>query len=318
MRELLLQNGLEISDRDFFKDAFTEAEVRELASVNGVEAIFARRSPSLKKLGLADKELSDDEIIKLIRGSETVEVAHRGLVDQFSFSPVQAREILQMRLQRLTGLERNKLLEEQKKLQGLIEEYRAILASQQRVLDLIVEDLRQIMERHGDVRRTEVVDEVVLAATTLSSQRTGAIVAIEREIGLRSYIETGITLDAELTYDLLVNVFHPATPLHDGAVIVQGNRVAAAACFLPLTVSPELSRALGSRHRAAIGLSEDTDAVAVVVSEETGAVSLVEDGQIRRGLDGPALRRALLSALGLGVSRGADGRTAPVPGGGTV
>ena len=150
-------------------------------------------------------------------------------------------------------------------------------------------------------QKTEVVDEVVLAATTLSSQRTGAIVALEREIGLRSYIETGITLDAELTYDLLVNVFHPATPLHDGAVIVQGNRVAAAACFLPLTVSPELSRTLGSRHRAAIGLSEDTDAVAVVVSEETGAVSLVEDGQIRRGLDGPALRRALLSALGLGV-----------------
>jgi len=148
-------------------------------------------------------------------------------------------------------------------------------------------------------QKEEVVDEVVLAATTLSSQRTGAIMVLEREIGLRSYIETGIALDAVLTYDLLVNVFHPATPLHDGAVIVQGNRVAAAACFLPLTVNPELSRTLGSRHRAAIGLSEDTDAVAVVVSEETGAISLVEDGQIRRGLDGPALRRALLVALGL-------------------
>lgn len=167
-------------------------------------------------------------------------------------------------------------------------------------------------------QKTEVVDEVVLAMTTLSSQRTGAIVVLEREIGLRSYIETGINLDAELTYDLLVNVFHPATPLHDGAVIVQSNRVAAAACFLPLTVNPELSRTLGSRHRAAIGLSEDTDAVAVVVSEETGAVSLVEDGKIRRGLDGPALRRALLAALGLGSARGADGRTAPVPGGGAA
>jgi diadenylate cyclase len=151
-------------------------------------------------------------------------------------------------------------------------------------------------------QKEEVVDEVVLAATTLSSQRTGAIIALEREIGLRSYIETGINLDAELTYDLLVNVFHPATPLHDGAVIVQSNRVAAAACFLPLTVNPELSRTLGSRHRAAIGLTEDTDAVAVVVSEETGAISLVEAGQIRRGLDGPALRRALLGALGLGAS----------------
>jgi uncharacterized protein (TIGR00159 family) len=160
-------------------------------------------------------------------------------------------------------------------------------------------------------QKTEVVDEVVLAATTLSSQRTGAIMALEREIGLRSYIETGINLDAELTYDLLVNVFHPATPLHDGAVIIQGNRVAAAACFLPLTVNPELSRTLGSRHRAAIGLSEDTDAVAVVVSEETGAVSVVEGGQIRRGLDGPALRRALLTALDLAGPRPAEGRVAP-------
>jgi diadenylate cyclase len=165
-------------------------------------------------------------------------------------------------------------------------------------------------------QKEEVVDEVVLAATTLSSQRTGAIIAIEREIGLRSYIETGINLDAELTYDLLVNIFHPATPLHDGAVIVQGNRVAAAACFLPLTVSPELSRSLGSRHRAAIGLSEDTDAVAVVVSEETGAISLVEAGQIRRGLDGPALRRALLVALGLREGQPAEGRGTPAPTGG--
>ena len=118
-------------------------------------------------------------------------------------------------------------------------------------------------------------------------------------MGLRSYIETGIALDAVVTYDLLVSIFHPATPLHDGAVVIQGNRVAAAACFLPLTVHPELSRTLGSRHRAAIGLSEDTDAIAIVVSEETGIISLVEGGRIRRGLDGPALRQALLASLGL-------------------
>ncbi|OFV87870.1 MAG: TIGR00159 family protein [Acidobacteria bacterium RBG_16_70_10] len=148
-------------------------------------------------------------------------------------------------------------------------------------------------------RQEEVVDEVVLAATTLASQRTGAIMAVEREIGLRSFIETGITLDAVLTYDLLISVFNPSTPLHDGAVIVQGNRLAAAACFLPLTVNPELSRTLGSRHRAAIGLTEDTDAVAVVVSEETGTISVVEAGRIRRGLDGASLKRALLVALGL-------------------
>jgi uncharacterized protein (TIGR00159 family) len=148
-------------------------------------------------------------------------------------------------------------------------------------------------------RQEEIVDEVVLAATSLAGEHTGAIVVLEREMGLRSYIETGIALDAVVTYDLLVSIFHPATPLHDGAVVIQGNRVAAAACFLPLTVNPELSRTLGSRHRAAIGLSEDTDAVAVVVSEETGTISVVQGGRIRRGLDGPALKQDLLGSLGL-------------------
>jgi diadenylate cyclase len=165
-------------------------------------------------------------------------------------------------------------------------------------------------------RQEEVVDELVLAATSLASERTGAIVALEREMGLRSYIETGIALDAVVTYDLLVSIFHPATPLHDGAVVIQGNRVAAAACFLPLTVSPELSRTLGSRHRAAIGLSEDTDAVAIVVSEETGAISLVEGGQIRRGLDGPALKRALLASLSLSEAVPAAAEPAPARSGG--
>ena len=146
-------------------------------------------------------------------------------------------------------------------------------------------------------RTEEVIDEVVLAATTLASQRTGAIVVIEREMGLRTYIETGIALDAIVTYDLLVNVFSPGTPLHDGAVILQGNRVAAAACFLPLTVNPELSRQLGSRHRAAIGVTEDTDALAVVVSEETGIISVVSGGRIRRDLDARSLKQALLDAL---------------------
>ena len=104
----------------------------------------------------------------------------------------------------------------------------------------------------------------------LSAQRVGAIIAIEREIGLRNYIEGGIPLDARLTYDLLVTIFQPTSPLHDGAVIVQEDRVAAAACFLPLTVNPRLSRELGTRHRAAIGLTEENDSVAIVVSEETG------------------------------------------------
>jgi diadenylate cyclase len=146
-------------------------------------------------------------------------------------------------------------------------------------------------------RTEEVIDEVVLASTTLAAQRTGAIIVIERDMGLRSYIETGIGLDALVTYDLLISIFNPGTPLHDGAVIIQGNRLAAAACFLPLTVNPELSRQLGSRHRAAIGLTEDTDAVAVVVSEETGTISLVYGGRIRRDFDGRTLKQALLDLL---------------------
>jgi diadenylate cyclase len=131
----------------------------------------------------------------------------------------------------------------------------------------------------------------------LSSQRVGAIIAIERQIGLRNYIEGGIPLDAVMTYDLIVSVFQPASPLHDGAVIVQGDRVAAAACFLPLTVNPKLSKELGSRHRAAIGLTEENDSVALVVSEETGRVSLVVDGQIERGLDAETLRARLRALI---------------------
>lgn len=149
----------------------------------------------------------------------------------------------------------------------------------------------------GAGRAEDVLDEIVLATTSLASKKVGAILVLEREMGLKSYIETGIALDAQITYDLLINVFTPGTPLHDGAVVVQGNRVAAAACFLPLTVNPELSRTLGSRHRAAIGITEDTDAVALVVSEETGTISMVVGGRIRRGLDATALRQALYESM---------------------
>jgi diadenylate cyclase len=139
----------------------------------------------------------------------------------------------------------------------------------------------------------ESVEELVVATTMLAAQRIGAIIAIERQIGLRNYIEGGIPLDATLTYDLLVSVFQTDSPLHDGAVIIQENRIAAAACFLPLTVNPRLAKELGSRHRAAIGLTEENDSVAIVVSEETGLVSVVVDGQIERGLDADALRARL-------------------------
>src|SRR6184192_1009700 len=143
----------------------------------------------------------------------------------------------------------------------------------------------------------ESIEELVVAAGMLSSQRIGAIIALERQIGLRTYIEGGIRLDAVLTYDLLVSIFQRSSPLHDGAVIVQDDRVAAAACFLPLTVNPKLSKELGSRHRAAIGLTEENDSVAVVVSEETGAISIVADGQISRGLDTDDLRTRLRSLV---------------------
>jgi diadenylate cyclase len=146
-------------------------------------------------------------------------------------------------------------------------------------------------------RTDETIEEIVVAAGMLASQRVGGIVAIERSIGLRNYIEGGIPLDATVTYDLLVTIFRPGTPLHDGAVIIQGDRIAAAACFLPLTVNPRVSKDYGTRHRAAIGLTEETDAVTVIVSEESGRISLALDGAIESGLTADALRLRLRELL---------------------
>jgi diadenylate cyclase len=132
---------------------------------------------------------------------------------------------------------------------------------------------------------------------------------VERQIGLRNYIEGGIPLDSMITYDLLAAIFQPGSPLHDGAVIVQGDRIAAAACFLPLSVSPPVSRHLGTRHRAAIGLTEENDAIAIVVSEETGTISLALDGELEQALSTDALHvrlRALLGARRRRVSNRAE------------
>jgi diadenylate cyclase len=142
-----------------------------------------------------------------------------------------------------------------------------------------------------------VYDEVILAATTLASTKTGALIVIERNIGLKNIVDGGVKLDAELSYDLLVSIFNTESPLHDGAIVIRRHRVAAASCFLPLTLNPRLSRDLGTRHRAALGVTEDTDAVAVVVSEESGLISVVQRGEIRRGLDAPKLRAAISEAL---------------------
>ncbi|HQX54868.1 MAG TPA: diadenylate cyclase CdaA [Pyrinomonadaceae bacterium] len=142
-----------------------------------------------------------------------------------------------------------------------------------------------------------VYDEIVLAITTLASEKTGALIVIERNIGLRNFIDAGVQLDARLSYDLLVTIFNPSTPLHDGAVIIQSERLAAASVFLPLTKNPEISRDLGTRHRAAIGITEGSDAISLVVSEETGLITYVEAGNVRRNLDPTTLRKLLLEAM---------------------
>jgi diadenylate cyclase len=175
------------------------------------------------------------------------------------------------------------------------------------VIVLFQSDIRRALAHFGRApffrwfaRSAEIedsIEELTVAATLLSQQRIGAIIAIERQIGLRNYIEGGIRLDAVLSYDLLQSIFLSSSPLHDGAVIVQENRVASAACFLPLTVNPRLSKTLGSRHRAAIGLTEENDAVAIVVSEETGRISIVVDGDIERGLDADTVRTRLRSLI---------------------
>jgi len=131
---------------------------------------------------------------------------------------------------------------------------------------------------------TEAHDDVVMAVRHFAAHKIGALVVLEREVSLKTYIESGIPLDATVSYDLLLSIFRPESPLHDGAAILQGGRVAAAACFLPLTLAPGLSTQLGTRHRAAIGVTEESDAVAVVVSEQTGSVALATDGGIETNL----------------------------------
>lgn len=143
----------------------------------------------------------------------------------------------------------------------------------------------------------EFYDEIVLAATSLASEKVGALIIIERNVGLQDHINRGVKLDAVPSYDLLVTIFNPNTPLHDGAVMIRNYRIAAASCFLPLTLNPRLAKDLGTRHRAAIGITEENDSIAVVVSEETGVISFVERGQIIRNLDSVRLRNMLIQAL---------------------
>lgn len=143
------------------------------------------------------------------------------------------------------------------------------------------------------LKEEKVVDDLVRAVEVMSKNKIGALIAVEKEMSLKPYVETGISLDGILTSELLLTIFTPNTPLHDGGAIIQGNRIVAASCLFPLSQSQKLSRMLGTRHRAGLGLSEETDAAVIVVSEETGAVSVMNQGKVTRGLDDQGLRQYL-------------------------
>jgi diadenylate cyclase len=137
------------------------------------------------------------------------------------------------------------------------------------------------------------LDEIVRATVSLANKKIGALIAIERDTSLKDFVEMGTPLDAKVTKEILLSIFHPTSPIHDGAVVIKGNRIVAAGCFLPITMGPDISKSLGTRHRAGLGLSEETDAVIVVVSEETGMVSMAIHGKFDTHLDMGTLRDIL-------------------------
>ncbi|MEH7125582.1 diadenylate cyclase CdaA [Bacillus sp. JJ1532] len=143
----------------------------------------------------------------------------------------------------------------------------------------------------------KLVESIVKAVDYMAKRRIGALISIERETGMGDYIETGTPLESKISSELLINIFIPNTPLHDGAVILQKNQVAAAACYLPLSESPFISKELGTRHRAALGISEVTDSVTVVVSEETGSISLTKNGELHRDLQSDDFKEMLTTEL---------------------
>jgi diadenylate cyclase len=147
------------------------------------------------------------------------------------------------------------------------------------------------------IEETQVIEELAKSAIQLAQRGYGALIVIEREMGLEEFIEIGTNLDASVSSELLSSIFLPSSPLHDGAVIIRGGRIRAAGCFLPLTKSPQIDKNLGTRHRAAIGLTEETDAIVIVVSEENNFVSIVEAGQMSQDLDHKTLRKFLYDAF---------------------
>ncbi|HVW85608.1 MAG TPA: diadenylate cyclase CdaA [Bryobacteraceae bacterium] len=158
------------------------------------------------------------------------------------------------------------------------------------IIILFQSEIRRTLARLGRKRlfggyqRPESTDEILLALAAMSRDKVGALIILERDIGLRTFIESGVRLDSHISRDLLLSIFRPGTALHDGAVIIQKERIAAAACFLPLTVNPAVSTKLGTRHRAGIGITEETDCLSLIVSEETGAISVAAFGNLEREL----------------------------------
>jgi diadenylate cyclase len=156
---------------------------------------------------------------------------------------------------------------------------------------------RGFFPRLSERQESQIVEEVVRAAQALSARRTGALIVLERRTGLDDQVESGTPLDAAVTKELLTTIFQPTSPLHDGAVLIQQGRVSHAGAILPLTLRTDLPEGVGTRHRAAVGITEETDAAVIVVSEETGSISVVLGGEMIRGLDAPRLRVVLRDAL---------------------
>jgi diadenylate cyclase len=152
----------------------------------------------------------------------------------------------------------------------------------------------------GGYRRPQSTDELLLAIKVMAQEHCGALIILERDIGLRTFIESGVRLDSEISRDLLLSIFRPGTPLHDGAVIIRKDRISAAACFLPLSTNPSLSGKLGTRHRAALGITEETDCLSLIVSEETGWMSVAAFGEIERNLTEEQLDERISRHFGVG------------------
>jgi diadenylate cyclase len=182
------------------------------------------------------------------------------------------------------------------------------------IIVLFAAEIRRALQQFGrnpllmlfsGARHDTMLSDVVLAATSLAARRVGALIVLERRDGLKTYIENGVKLDAAVTYELLLNIFVPGTPLHDGAVIISHDRVASASSFLPLTQRSGLPKEYGTRHRAAVGVSEECDALVIVISEERGSIAAAQGGRITDGLDGSTLRDYLVAAF---ASREEEGR----------